>query len=737
MGKNKKLYIQMFSIHGLLRAEGMELGRDADTGGQIKYVIELANSLSTLEEIERVDLFTRLISDKTVSMDYSESIEQVNNKFRIVRIQCGGRKYIRKELLWPHLDEYVDKTIKFIKKEDSIPDIIHGHYADAGYVAMQLSKFFGIPFVFTGHSLGRSKKERLIAEGIKEDDIIKRYKIDKRIAVEEEILTEAELIITSTDHELKKQYGKYENIGFPYFQVIPPGIDIEKFYPYYHDILPELKKDEIGTHAKASVLQELNRFFLHPDKPIVLTLCRPEERKNISSLIKAYGEDRELQVMANLAIFAGIRKDIHDKDENERDVLTEMLLLMDKYDLYGRMAIPKKHDFEYEVPELYRIVAEKGGVFVNPALIEPFGLTLIEAAACGVPIVATNNGGPRDIINNCKNGILVDPTNTKEISGSIKSIIADPEKWTEYSKNGIMNVRKHYTWREHAEDYILNIKKLVSEESQIGLSDKLPGLQIGKRLVNLNYLIATDIDNTLIGEDNHRLKDLIQILKEHHGAIGFCVATGRTVDSAFEYLKLHNLTVPDIVVSSVGTEVYYSNNRIYDKGWDSHISKNWDRKKIMDSLINLDFLDYQEEDTQRKFKISYFMEPGKDRLAMVHDILLKNRCYYSLIYSHDHLLDIVPYRASKGKAVRYISYKWEIPLENMLVCGDSGNDEYMLRGDTLGLVVSNYSRELEHLKGQRNVYFASQQCAGGIIEGIKHYKFIERATGEVFANETA
>ena len=85
-----------------------------------------------------------------------------------------------------------------------------------------------------------------------------------------------------------------------------------------------------------------------------------------------------------------------------------MLLAMDKYDLYGKMAIPKKHDFEYEVPALYRIAAERRGVFVNPALTEPFGLTLLEASATGLPIVATDDGGPNDIVHNCKNGILVD-----------------------------------------------------------------------------------------------------------------------------------------------------------------------------------------------------------------------------------------------------------------------------------------------------------------------------------------
>ena len=155
-------HIQMFSVHGLLRSENMQLGHDADTGGQIKYVVELGHALSQSENVKRVELFTRLIRDKAVSEDYAQPVEQVNDKFSIVRIQCGGKKYMRKERLWPHLDEYVDKTIKYIKRQSAVPDIIHGHYPDAGYVAMQLAEIFGTPFVYTGHSLGRSKMNQLI-----------------------------------------------------------------------------------------------------------------------------------------------------------------------------------------------------------------------------------------------------------------------------------------------------------------------------------------------------------------------------------------------------------------------------------------------------------------------------------------------------------------------------------------------------------------------------------------------
>ena len=171
MSPDKPLYIQMFSVHGLVRSHDMELGYDADTGGQIKYVIELCKMLSQNSAIRKIDLLTRLIDDKSFSDDYAQSVEEVTGKFRIIRIQCGGKKYIRKELLWPHLDEFVDKTIKFIRKEKDIPDIVHGHYPDAGFVASELAMFFGIPLVYTGHSMGKSKKRRLSAQGMSDDEI--------------------------------------------------------------------------------------------------------------------------------------------------------------------------------------------------------------------------------------------------------------------------------------------------------------------------------------------------------------------------------------------------------------------------------------------------------------------------------------------------------------------------------------------------------------------------------------
>ena len=98
----------------------------------------------------------------------------------------------------------------------------------------------------------------------------------------------------------------------------------------------------------------------------------------------------------------------------------------------------------------------------------------------------------------------------------------------------------------------------------------------------------------------------------------------------------------------------------------------------------------------------------------------------NVIFSHGQYLDILPYRASKGKAIRYLAYRWNIPFENMLVAGDSGNDIEMLKGELLGVVVANYSKELEVLKKQKRIYFAKRKYAAGIIDGIEYYNFLKK-----------
>lgn len=713
----------MFSIHGLVRGENLELGRDADTGGQVFYVVELARALSNAPGVERVDLVTRRIVDRRVSEDYGVEEEFLNKRCRIVRVQCGGRKYIRKELLWPHLDEFVDKTVKYLKRQQRLPDWVHGHYPDAGYVAMQLASLFRIPFVYTGHSLGRAKLRRLLEGGSSEEEIDRRYKIHHRIKIEEEILKRADQVIASTEQEVETQWGAYDRGRNSVFQVIPPGVDVERFYPYSRQMANDVPVDDAALHHRACVSSEMQRFLSANDRPLILSLCRPDRRKNIRGLIDAYGQDRDLQAMANLAIFAGIRKDIASMNDNERDVLTEMLLLMDKYDLYGKMAVPKRHDFDTEVPELYRLTASRGGVFVNCALIEPFGLTLIESSSCGLPVVATEDGGPRDIIRNCQSGILVNPTRPKEIARAIKTIIRDPELWRQYSRAGIVNVRKHYTWASHAKKYLETVRSLCQDRAREKRPKQEHPTSTGRKLAAVRHALITDIDDTLIGGDPTGIQTFCNWLENHRSLVAFGVATGRSVDSATAILQQHGVPAPDIMMASVGSEIYYGPDLKPDQGWASHISHKWHRDRILELLRRFDGLEEQETSCQRPFKVSFNLTPSKDLVARIHTALSDANLHYQLIVSHGQYLDILPARASKGRALRYLAYKWEIPLKNFLVCGDSGNDEDMLRGASRALVVGNHRSELSALKGLKDIYFARAGHAEGIMEGIQHYGF--------------
>ncbi len=207
------------------------MGRDADTGGQTLYVVELARALGECDEVERVDLVTRRVVDPAVSEDYAQREEALSDKVRIVRIDAGPDGYLPKEQLWDHLDSFTDNLVEWIKAQPRVPDIVHSHYADAGYVGVRLANLAAVPLVHTGHSLGRDKRKRLLAKGLSSQDIETTYNMARRIHAEEQLLANADLVITSTHNEIDEQYGLYNYYDPDSMAVIPPGTDLERYHP--------------------------------------------------------------------------------------------------------------------------------------------------------------------------------------------------------------------------------------------------------------------------------------------------------------------------------------------------------------------------------------------------------------------------------------------------------------------------------------------------------------------------
>lgn len=721
------MYIQLVSLHGLIRGQNIEMGRDADTGGQVRYVIELARHLARQPSVTQVDLFTRRLRDKRVSETYGQMFEELDPNCRIVRLPCGGGRYVRKEKLWPMLDEFIDQMISFTRRQNSPPAIIHGHYADAGYVASEVASVFDVPFIFTGHSLGKPKLEYLQSVGWTIERANQELAIEKRIQVEQDCLAVADLVITSTRHERDDQYKHYHKDETLRFEIIPPGLDLARFFPYYEYELAPQTIDEHFKQARMRMVHELRRFFFNPDKPLILSLCRPDRRKNIQALIKTYGESKELQSIANLAIFAGIRSCIEDMSENEKEVLTDILMMLDRYDLYGKMAVPKQHDSEFDVPELYRLAASGRGVFVNSAYIELFGLTFIEASATGLPFVGTHDGGPKDIVENCHCGIILDVTDQEAMTKAMMTLLTDQEQWNTMSANGINRVREFYSWETHCNHYLKCLDEVIHAYEPAPATGQ-SARSLGNRLEHVKYMLMTDIDNTLLG-DEQALTDLLKLIRQQRHRIAFGVASGRSLSLILEVLERYEIHEIDVIVSSVGSEIYYGRECQPDKGWSSRLRHRWYPQRIRESLGSLSYLTLQgEADAQREFKISYDLDPQvspQDVLPEIHAHLDTSRSAYSLIHSHGTFIDVLPHRASKGKAIRYLSQKWHIPLNSIAASGDSGNDYDMLTGQTSGIVVGNYDQELEKLRetGQR-CYFAKANYAAGIMEGLQHYGMI-------------
>ena len=702
-GLERPLYIAQISIHGLVRGTDLELGRDADTGGQVQYVIDLSSRLAMHSEVDRVDLFTRQIFDSKVSPDYAVPREELSPGAQIIRLACGPRRYFRKEVLWPYLDTFVDQLIGHVRAIGRIPDVVHGHYADGGYVGSRVAGLLGVPFIYTGHSLGRVKRRYLLEQGRDPNRIDTYFHLPERIEAEEEALDAAAAIVTSTQHEIDNQYVLYDHYKTTRKVVIPPGTDLDRFQP---------EADDSGIRIEA----ELGRFLSDPSRPIILTVARPDERKNLATLVRAFAENSYLTAHANLVIIAGNRDDIREMEREQRRVLNELLLLIDAYDLYGRVAMPKHHDPE-DIPVLYRMTRTSRGVFVLPTLFEMFGLTLIEAAVSGVPIVATDRGGPKEIVAHCENGLVFDPEDTRKMSATIESALRDPAQWDSWSANGIRRARERYSWDTHVREYVSTARRVAATTGG-------PIEAVRSRLPTIDRALISDIDNTLLGEEES-LRELLRRIRGADDRLGFGVATGRTLEKTMEVLEERDVPRPDIVITSVGSEIYYAGTRLIDdRKWARHINYRWEPDTIRAVMKSLPGVEIQESFAQRPFKISYYVDP--DAAPTVEEIKSRLRqagLSVNSIFSHGQFLDLLPIRASKGRAVRYVAMRWQLPLDRFLVAGDSGNDIEMLAGDTLGVVVSNHSPEVEVLRNNPRVYFAETGYAAGIVEGMDFYGF--------------
>ncbi|BBY81024.1 sucrose-phosphate synthase [Mycolicibacterium pulveris] len=674
-----------------MRGRNVEYGVTADTGGHIRYLMGLVGASEQDPTVERITIATRAFRG-FLGDEYWQTRETVTPKIEIVRFPTAQPGYLPKEELWREVPSFADAVIEWIENQPKRPDILHAHYADAGVVAAIVRERLGIPFVFTSHSLGRVKLDAFTrSSGEAMTDAAES--LEHRLAAEERALADAALVIASSRDEAEIQYAGYDSYAPGKIRVVPPGSDLTMF-----------------TSARSSIAVDrmINRFLDDPDKPPILAIARPVTKKNLIAMVEAFGESPELQNRANLVLIAGSRTDIDDLEPELADNLTRILKTIDRYDLYGKVAYPKGHRPE-DLPGLYAYARERRGIFVNPAFNEPFGLTLLEAAAVGIPVIATDSGGPNDIVEVCGNGVLVDATVPRSIADAALDILRSPALWHKYAASGAAAV-KAYDWKAHAKRYHGLMRSILSTPST---EPARPA-----------QLLITDIDNTLVGDEAAHAQFCRWLARQN--GVGFGIASGRSFHSAMMVLEQEGSPRPEVMITSVGAEIYYltgdSTTYVGDDEWAKIIDVNWDPDAVNEILGTEPGVHPQAELEQRRFKVSYLTDGDKGLRRRLQEKFAAEGLQCTVTHSHGRYLDILPVRASKGAAVIHVRRRYGLSEDQVFVSGDSANDTEMLRTLPQAIVVQNFTDDMANLPELAHAYFASTGYAAGIIEGVEHFK---------------
>lgn len=462
------MHICFLNPQGNFDPADSHLTEHPDFGGQLVYVKEIAMALTRLGH--RVDIVTRRIFDPewpefSAPLDHYPGYEE---RLRIVRLPCGGDAFLNKEQLWEHMPAFVAALVDFYA--GNLPDIATAHYGDGGYCGVLLQHSAGLQFTFTGHSLGAQKLDKL---GMNLDNAAameERYRFSTRIAAERLSMRRAVNIITSTRQEHEQQYSHplYRgavDVGGGGFRVIPPGVNTEIFTTMPGDLdggIAERLQRSPGAGA-----------------PCIIVSSRLDEKKNIIGVVRAYGRDPELQRAARLALFVRGVSDpfasIAGLPEQELRVLQPILETIsaagarDRVDFFDIRS-------QRELAATYRVFARRGSVFALTAFYEPFGLAPIEAAACGLAVVATRNGGPAEIFAG-GSGVLVEPTDSDAIGRGLREALRHAG---DYAARGIERVRTTYTWDKTAEGYAAVLTEALA--SPVPPAEPVPDLDAGDRL---------------------------------------------------------------------------------------------------------------------------------------------------------------------------------------------------------------------------------------------------------------
>ncbi len=376
-----------------------------DSGGQNVYVAHVAKQLAQLGYL--VDIFTRC--DGSCS---NREVEWQPN-IRVVHVPAGPSHYIPKEQMLSYMEEFGRYMIRFAKRQKIPYDIVHANFFMSGMVARQVKQALRIPYVMTFHALGRVRR---LCQGQADTFPI------TRLAIEEDLMRDADRIIAECPQDrqdMERLYGAASSR----IDIVPCGFDPEELWP-----VPMIARRQLG---------------LDPDEFIVLQLGRMVPRKGVDTVIRSVALLRDrFGIAARLLIVGGNAEQIDIRNTPE---LGRLMALTKELGLERQVVFTGQ-----KARSQLRYYYSAANVFVTTPWYEPFGITPVEAMACGTPVIGAAVGGIKSTVVDGKTGYLVPPNDPDAVARRLASLHNQPRHAQRLGAAGMERAYQRYTWRNVA-----------------------------------------------------------------------------------------------------------------------------------------------------------------------------------------------------------------------------------------------------------------------------------------------
>lgn len=378
-----------------------------DSGGQNVYVAELARALAAGGY--GVDIFTRKEDG-----DQADIVEWLPG-ITVVHICAGPVEVIEKERLLPYMDAFTDGIFQYVRERRVRYELVHAHFFMSALVASSLRRVLGIPYVVTFHALGLVRR---LHQGDSD-----RFP-QERCLIERHIVHDADRLIAECPQD-KEDLIRLYDANASKISVVPCGFNPMEFKPFDR------------TEAR-------RRLGLPERGRILLQLGRMVPRKGVDTVIRALGHLRRgaglIGEDIRLVIVGGNSEDadaVRTPEIGRLRAIAEEEHVADQVHFTGRRC-----------RELLRLYYAAADVFITVPWYEPFGITPLEAMACGIPVIGSDTGGIKYSVVDGRTGFLVPPKDAAALAGRIGALLERRELAERMGRSGLKRVHRLFTWEK-------------------------------------------------------------------------------------------------------------------------------------------------------------------------------------------------------------------------------------------------------------------------------------------------